>query len=147
LVKPPLLNPFVFQTPLSQTLKKLPPHCRYHEREEGRLKNRAQKTEATDMKKMLIVSFTAMALVACNQEKASIENQKEATKDALNQQKDAVNEAAGAAKDQAGENADAEKARIEAEKESAKAQIEADKKKADAQADAEKAKADANKNP
>src|SRR6476646_9085402 len=97
------------------------------------------------MKYLIPVALAAFVLVGCDKQKAAIETNKEATKDAIDNRKDAVGAAAKDATKQADVDAAIEKAKIEANKEAALAQLDADKKKADAQATLEKAKVDAEK--
>ena len=97
------------------------------------------------MKKTLAVIFTAMALVGCDDRNAIIENDREASKDALNAQKEAVDHATDTAKKQAEVDAKVAKERLEAQQQADKAQIEADKKKVDANAEAAKEINDAQK--
>jgi hypothetical protein len=97
------------------------------------------------MKHLIPVVFAAFVLVACDKQKAAIDDKKEATKNVIDNRKDAVDAAATAAKKQTEVDAAIEKAKIEANKVAAQAQLDADKKKADAQAAFEKAKLDAEK--
>jgi len=91
----------------------------------------------------LILAIAALFAVSCDKQKGAINNQNEATKDAIDLRKDEVNANAKEASKQADTNAEINKARIEANKDSAQAQLDADKAKADAEAEAAKAKVDA----
>ena len=90
-----------------------------------------------------LLTLPFLLLASCDQQKAEINANKDATVDMIDQQKDAIDDAADAAKERAGENAEIDKANIEAEKETAKAQLDADKVKAEAEAEAAKARVDA----
>lgn len=94
---------------------------------------------------LVVLALAASVFVGCNQEKAAIDDNKEATKTAIDNRKDAVDAAAKDAKKETDVNAAIDKAKIEANKDVAQAQLDADKKKADAEAKAEKAKVDAEK--
>lgn len=94
---------------------------------------------------IFLAVIAAAAFVGCDKEKASIEDTKDATKNAIDIRKDTVDAVAKDAKKQADLNAASEKARIEANKDVLQAQLDADKKKADAIAKAEKARLDAEK--
>jgi len=90
-----------------------------------------------------MLTLTAACLAGCDQQKALIEDKKEATKDAIDNRKDAVDAAAKDAKKQTEIDAAIDKAKIDAKTAATQAQLDADKKKADAQAALEKAKVDA----
>ena len=90
----------------------------------------------------ILLALAALLAVGCNPKKAAINEQTEATKDAIDTRKDEVNANAKEAVKQTDANADLNKAQIEANKDAAQAQLDADKKKADAEADAAKAKVD-----
>jgi len=79
------------------------------------------------------------------QEKAAIEENKEATKSAIDNRKGRGGRRRQGCKKQTDVNAALDKARIDANKEVTQAQLDADKKKADAEAKAEKARVDAEK--
>ena len=95
--------------------------------------------------KYLILAIAAILTVACNEKKAAIEDNKDATKEAIDMRKSEVNADAKEAIRQTDTNAKIDKARIEANKEAIQAQLDADKKVADAEAEAAKAKVDAEK--
>lgn len=80
----------------------------------------------------IIITLAILLTASCNREKQVIDENAEATKDAIENRQDDLDAAA-----------DLEKARIDAAEDAAQAQLEADKKKADAAADAEKARIDA----
>jgi hypothetical protein len=86
------------------------------------------------MKHLFIALLAASVFVGCDQQKATIEDNKDATQKAMDEQKKAVDDAAKEAKRQ-----------VEANKDATQAQIEAEKKKVEAQAEADKAKVDAAK--
>jgi hypothetical protein len=93
---------------------------------------------------LLFLAFTSAAtLTSCNEKKAAIDANRNATKDAIDDRKEEVNEVAKAATQQADINAEIIKANIEAANKSAQAQLNANKVKADADAVAEKARVDA----
>ena len=94
----------------------------------------------------IILAFSAFLAVGCDKQKAAINDQNEATKDAIDLRKNEVNSAAKAATKQADANSVIDKAIIEANKDAVQAQLDADKKKADAEAEAAKAKVDAENN-
>lgn len=93
-----------------------------------------------------IILFAAVLSVSCNEQKAAIEDNKDATKEAIDERKAEVNSDAKLATQLTETNATIDKARIEANKDSMQAQLDANKKKADAEADAAKAKVDAENN-
>ena len=107
--------------------------------------HRKQKTEYNIMKltNYIILSLVAVLAIGCDKQKTAIEENKEATKEAIDMRKTEVDKAAKDATRQTDVNATIDKARIEANKDSIQAQLDADKKKADAQAEADKAKVDA----
>jgi len=94
---------------------------------------------------LIILTLGAAFFGGCDEQRAAIEDKKEATKDAIDNRKTAVDTAAKEAKKQTDIDASVEKAKIEATKDATQAQLDADKKKADAQATLEKAKLDAEK--
>lgn len=100
------------------------------------------------MRQILFTLLVVPALlsVGCDEEKADINRQKEATKDAIDERKNEVDAAAKKAIERTERDATIEKARIKAEQDSIQAQLEADKKKAEAEAEAAKARADAENN-
>lgn len=77
-----------------------------------------------------------------DQQRATVDSNKDATVDMIEHQKDAVGEGAEQAKKRTGENAATDKANIGAEKETANAQLNADKAKAEVGAGAAKARLD-----
>jgi hypothetical protein len=110
---------------------------------DGDSKVKKQKHIAMKHTKLLILALAAVLSVGCNQEKAAIDETKDATKQAIDARKDEVNANAKDATKRTDANATIDKAQIEANKDSMQAQLDADKKKADAAAEAAKAKVDA----
>jgi hypothetical protein len=90
-----------------------------------------------------ITAIAAVLTIGCNKQKSVIDDNTDATKEAIDTRKAEVDADAEYATDQTDKNAKIDKARIEANKVSAQAQLDAAKKKADAEADAAKAKVDA----
>jgi len=100
------------------------------------------------MKNKTLMVFTLAAaafVVGCDKQKAAIDENKEATIDAIDNRKDAVDAAAKGAKKEAEISSTLDKARIEADKDAIQAQLDAAKQKAEAEAKAEKARVDAEK--
>ena len=89
---------------------------------------------------LTLLAISTVILVSCDEQKAAVEANKDATKKSIDHQKDAVDAAAKNATKQADANASINKANIEANKDAAQAQLDANKKKADAEAAAEKAR-------
>lgn len=95
--------------------------------------------------KLIILALAALVSIGCDKQKAAIDDNNNATKEAIDIRKDEVSADAKEATKQTDANAMIEKARIEANKDSIQAQLDADKKMADAEAEAAKAKVDAGK--
>lgn len=93
----------------------------------------------------LPIILATLSLISCDQQKSAIEENKDATKQAIDMQKSEVKADAQSAIRQTETNAKIDKARIEANQESIQAQLDADKKVADAEAAAAKDKVDAEK--
>jgi len=91
----------------------------------------------------IIITLAAFLAGGCNKQKAAIEEDKDATNNAIDTRKAEVDAEAKKATELTDANAAADKARIKADKESAQAQLDADKKKVDAEAEAAKARVDA----
>jgi hypothetical protein len=94
---------------------------------------------------LAILALAAGLIVGCDKKEATVDQNKEATKNAIDNRKDAVDATAKDAKQQADVDATLKKAKIEATKDATQAQLDADKKKAEAEAAAAKAKIDAEK--
>jgi PBP1b-binding outer membrane lipoprotein LpoB len=92
---------------------------------------------------IISLSLSALLITSCDERKATINAQAEATKNAIDKEKALVEESSVQAKKQTDINANIDKANIEANKTVDQAQLEADKAKADAAATAEKARLDA----
>jgi hypothetical protein len=107
---------------------------------------RARKIRNTMKHNPLILTLIAMAslgLVACNKQKAAIDDQKQATLNAIDDRKVNVNAEAKEASAQADINAVIDKANIEADRTTDQARLDAAKKQAEADAIAAKARVDA----
>jgi hypothetical protein len=92
---------------------------------------------------LFITLASVAALTSCNEKKAAINAQRDATKDAIDDRKVAVENAAELATKQADVDAEINKANIKAANQTAQAQLDANKERADAEAAAEKARVNA----
>jgi hypothetical protein len=88
---------------------------------------------------IISLSLSALLITSCDERKATINAQAEATKNAIDKEKAAVEESAVQAKKQTDINANIDKANKTVDQ----AQLDAEKAKADAAATAEKARLDA----
>ncbi len=92
---------------------------------------------------LTLIALTSLTLVGCNKQKMAIDDQKQATLNAIDDRKVNVNAEAKEATAQADINAVIDKANIEADRTTDQARLDAAKKQAEADAIAAKARVDA----